>query len=161
MIWFRWALVLLAGAVLLVLLAGQLGWLGGPEPSNLGVREGRLKPPSSTPNSVSSQAMLWPGHPQRQAAQIDPIALRGDGATTIARIKAIIEAMPGAELVDAREDYLYARFTSRWLGFVDDTEFWVDPTAQVVQVRSASRVGRRDFGVNRQRIEAIRAALGP
>ena len=45
--------------------------------------------------------------------------------------------------------------------FVDDTEFWYDPAAQVVQVRSASRVGRRDFGVNRARVESIRAQLGP
>lgn len=160
MTWLKWTLVLLVGLVLLILLAGQLGWLGGPEPGNLGIRDGRLKRPSATPNSVSSQAALWPGHPQQLAAQIDPIALRGDGAATIARIRAVVQAMPGAEIVDAREDYLYARFTTRWLGFIDDAEFWVDPTAQVVQVRSASRVGRRDFNVNRQRIEAIRAALG-
>ena len=80
-------------------------------------------------------------------------------AATIARLRAIVAAMPGAEVVEARDDYLYARFESRWLRFVDDTEFWVDPTEQVVQVRSSSRVGRGDLGVNRQRIEAIRAQL--
>jgi uncharacterized protein (DUF1499 family) len=43
--------------------------------------------------------------------------------------------------------------------FVDDVEFWFDPAANVIQVRSASRVGRGDMGVNRKRIEAVRAAL--
>jgi len=43
--------------------------------------------------------------------------------------------------------------------YVDDTEFWFDPGAGVVQVRSASRVGSSDLGVNRARIEAIRARL--
>jgi uncharacterized protein (DUF1499 family) len=43
--------------------------------------------------------------------------------------------------------------------FVDDAEFWVDPQAQAVQVRSAARLGRRDFGVNRARVEVLRAAL--
>ena len=67
--------------------------------------------------------------------------------------------LPGAQVVAARDDYLYAQFATRWLGFVDDGEFWVDPAAGVVHVRSASRVGRSDFGVNRQRIEAIRERL--
>ncbi|WP_374412913.1 DUF1499 domain-containing protein [Hydrogenophaga sp.] len=44
--------------------------------------------------------------------------------------------------------------------FVDGLELWVDPVNQVVQVRSASRVGRKDFGVNRQRVVALRAGLG-
>jgi uncharacterized protein (DUF1499 family) len=43
--------------------------------------------------------------------------------------------------------------------FVDDLELWFDPVNQTVQVRSASRVGRKDFGVNRQRVEALRSGL--
>jgi uncharacterized protein (DUF1499 family) len=46
---------------------------------------------------------------------------------------------------------------TRWLKFVDDTEFWLSPAESVIHVRSASRVGRKDFGVNRARVEAIRA----
>jgi uncharacterized protein (DUF1499 family) len=45
------------------------------------------------------------------------------------------------------------------IGFVDDLELQVDAAAQVIHVRSASRLGRRDFGVNRARIEALRAAF--
>ncbi len=136
-----------------------MGWLQGRPPQDLGVRDGRLKPPSDTPNSVSSQAGLYPGHPMRERANIAPLALRGDGPATIARIREIVQSMPDARVVESRPDYLYVQFTTRWLRFVDDTEFWFDPQAQVIQVRSASRVGRGDFGVNRARIEAIRGRL--
>ncbi|MFT6766081.1 MAG: hypothetical protein ACJA1Y_000108, partial [Burkholderiaceae bacterium] len=47
---------------------------------------------------------------------------------------------------------------TKLLGFVDDLEFWFNPQAQVIELRSASRLGREDFGTNRKRIEAIRAA---
>lgn len=144
-----------------LLLAAQLGAFSGRPPTDLGVRDGRLKPPSSTPNSVSSQAALWPGHPQREAAAIAPLPLLPAGPqATMQRLRRIVEDMPGAQVVIGNERYLRAQFTTRWLRFVDDTEFWYDADAGVVQVRSASRVGRRDFGVNRERVEAIRARLG-
>ena len=155
----KWLLYGLAALSLLVLLAGQLGAFSGRAPANLGLRDGKFEPPSNTPNSVSSQAGLWPQHPMQEYARIAPLALKGSGPATIAAIKRIAEAMPGAKVVQARDDYLYVQFTTRWMKFVDDAEFWFDPANQVVQVRSASRVGRKDFGVNRQRIEAIRQAL--
>ena len=150
---------LLLGGAAALLAAGQLGALRGQAPGDLGVRDGRLKPPSKTPNSVSSQADLWPGHPQLEYARIAPLAPRGDAAATIARLKVIVERWPGASLVTAAPDYLYVRFETRALKFVDDAEFWFDPAAQAVQVRSASRIGRKDFGVNRARVEAIRAQM--
>jgi uncharacterized protein (DUF1499 family) len=92
-------------------------------------------------------------------ARIAPLAPRGSGPETVARIRRIVEAMPGAKVVQARDDYLYVQFSTRWMKFVDDAEFWFDPAAGVVQLRSASRVGRKDFGVNRARVESIRQAL--
>lgn len=152
-----------AGFVLLVavggLLAGQAGLLNGKEPTDLGVQSGRLKGLSSTNNCVSSQASLYPDHPQRRHAEIAPLGLRGDGPATLARITEVVQQMPGSQIVVEQRDYVRARFTSQWLKFVDDTEFWFDPAAQVIQVRSASRVGREDFGVNRRRIEAIRSSM--
>ena len=142
-----------------VIVAARMGALSGRQPDTLGLRDGKLKPPSRTPNSVSSQAGLWPDHPQREAAAIAPLALQGDGAATMAQLAQIIEGMEGARIVERRPDYLYAQFTTKLMRFVDDAEFWFDPAAGVVQVRSASRVGRKDFGVNRARIEAIRARL--
>ena len=66
--------------------------------------------------------------------------------------------MPDVIIVEQRPDYLYAQAQTRWLKFVDDLEFWANPAGGVIEVRSASRLGQEDFGVNRKRVEAIRAA---
>ena len=158
----KWLLILVVVVLVLAVtavVAGQLGFLQGRAPDNLGVREGKLKPPSKTPNSVSSQADLWPGHEQADYARIAPLALAGDAAATLARIQAVVSAMPGAQVVKSQPDYLYATFSTRLMKYTDDVEFWFDPAARVVQVRSASRLGRKDLGVNRARIEAIRGRL--
>ena len=139
-------------------IAGQAGLLRGSPPADLGVQAGRLKPPSATPNSVSSQADLFPGHPQQAYARIAPLPAPA-GAAELDRIRQAALALPGASLVQQQPGYLRIAFQTRWLGFVDDAEFWFDPAAGVVQLRSASRLGQRDFGVNRQRIEALRAQL--
>lgn len=159
---FTWLLIIvvsLAVLAVLAVVAGQLGWLQGAPPADPGVRDGRLQPPSATRNSVSSQTALYPDHPQRQYAAIAPLAVPGNGPATLARIKVIVEGMAGARVVQSAPDYLYAQFTSKLLKFVDDVEFWFDPVNNVIQVRSASRVGRGDLGINRQRIEAVRGAL--
>jgi uncharacterized protein (DUF1499 family) len=158
---FKWLLVAVAALALLGVLAGQAGLLRGSRPADLGVKDGRLKPPALTPNSVSSQADLWPDHPMREFARIAPLALVGDGPATIARLKSLIQATPGAELVAARADYLQATFTTPLMKYTDDVEFWFDPAAGVVQLRSASRLGHGDMGANRARIEALRQRLAP
>jgi uncharacterized protein (DUF1499 family) len=145
---------------LLLLAAGQFGLLTGRAPSDLGLKGGKLKPPSKTPNSVSSQAADWPeGEYASDYARIAPLAVRGDGAAAMARLRAVLAEWPRARLVEDRPDYLRVEFSTRWLRFTDDVEFWLDPAAGVIHVRSASRLGRKDFGVNRARIEAIRARL--
>ena len=150
----------LALAVVAALVAARLGAFSGKAPAHLGVHDGKLKPPAKTPNSVSSQADLWPEAVQKDNARIPPIASQGDGKATMGKIAKVVEDLPGSHIVVRRDDYLYAQFTTPLMRFVDDVEFWFDPTAGVVQVRSASRVGRKDFGVNRARIENIRARLG-
>lgn len=157
---FKNAAVVVAAVAVAVLAAGQIGLFAGTPPADLGVRDGRLKAPSTTANSVSSQAMLWEGHPMQQMAQIAPLPLRGAPGEALTRLRLVVQAMPGSEVVLQRADYLYVRFSTRWLGFVDDAEFWVDPAQRVIQVRSASRLGASDLGVNRARIERIRTALG-
>jgi uncharacterized protein (DUF1499 family) len=156
----KWIVIALLLLALAVLLAGQLGLLGGKVPDDLGVKNKRLKPPSLTENSVTSQATFYPDHPMRAYADIAPLPLKGDGPATMARLATLLQAMPGVKIVqDEGDGYLYAQCTTRWLKFVDDLELWFDPDNQVVQVRSASRVGRKDFGVNRQRVELLRARL--
>jgi uncharacterized protein (DUF1499 family) len=151
--------IAIVALVVLAIVAGQLGLLQGKPPADLGVREGKLKAPAKTPNSVSSQALRYPDHPMRDFAQIAPLPLKGDGPSTLARLRQIVEAMPGAKVVRSEPDYLYAQFTTPLMKFVDDLECWYDPAAGVVQVRSASRVGHGDRGLNRARVESIRAQL--
>ena len=69
--------------------------------------------------------------------------------------------MCSSDLIKSEPGYLYAQFTTKLMKYVDDVEFWFDPAANAIQVRSASRVGRGDMGVNRKRIEAVRAVLDP
>jgi uncharacterized protein (DUF1499 family) len=145
------------GAALAVLLAGQLGLLRGTPPDDLGVRDGKLKPPSLTPNSVSSQADAVARPPAAATPRIAPLALRGDGPATIAGWRALCQGDARRHHRQQKPDYLYVQFQTPWLKFVDDAEFWFDPAAGVVQVRSASRIGRKDFGVNRERLESIRS----
>jgi len=159
MLVIKWLVVVVVLLIVVAVAAGQLGFLQGTAPTDLGVRDGKLKPPSLTENSVTSQAALSPDHPQRKYADIAPLPLKGDGAATLAKIKAIVASMNGAKVIKSEPGYLYAQFTSKLMKFVDDVEFWFDPAANVIQVRSASRVGRGDMGVNRKRIEAVRAAL--
>lgn len=141
--------------------AGQLGLFRGNPPDDLGVHDGRLKPPAPTPNSVSSQTALYPEHPQKDYATIAPIKIDRSGEVMLAKIKTIVATTPGAQIVESTPDYLYAQFTTPILKFVDDVEFWLDPGMNVIHVRSASRLGKSDLGVNRRRIETIRSALQP
>ena len=155
---FRWVAMACVMAVAAGC-GGREGPFAGTPPDDLGVRDGKLKAPSTTDNSVSSQASLYPGNPQSRSAGIAPLALRGSGPETIAKLGTIVERSDGGRVVRSDRDYLYARYTSKLMGFVDDVEFWYDPTAGVVQVRSASRLGSSDLGVNRQRVEEIRRQL--
>jgi uncharacterized protein (DUF1499 family) len=124
----------------------------GRRPQNLGAVNGRFSaPPTWKPNWVSSQV------PTADPHYTAPLATGGGAQELLARLKDAIEGMDGAAIIAARPDYLHAEFTSKGLGFVDDLECCCDGT--VLHVRSSSRLGIRDFGVNRKRVEALRAVL--
>lgn len=142
-----------------VSLGAQFGLFAGRMPTDLGTRDGRLKPPAMTPTSVSSQAGLYPDHPQRAYAAIEPFPVIESGPRTLERLRRLVDGLPDARVVRSDPGYLYVQFTSRWLRRVDDCEFWFDPRAGVVHVRSSSRLRRHDQGANRARVEAIRAQL--
>lgn len=117
-------------------------------PRDLGVKDGRLAPPKRTPNCVSSQA-----DPADREHYVAPIAFGGN----IVELQSAVESMPGATLIRREGNYLYAEFRTPLLRFVDDVECLLGNG--VIHVRSASRLGRRDFGVNRKRIESLRKLL--
>jgi uncharacterized protein (DUF1499 family) len=138
--------------------AGQAGALGGRRPADLGVHDGRLKPPAATPNCVSSQAALYDTDGARYA-RIEALRFDGDGDAAFERLKQLVSSAPGSRVIEARPGYLYAEFTTPLLHFVDDVEFYLPPGARQIELRSASRLGHSDLGTNRKRIERIRASF--
>lgn len=128
--------------------------LAGTPPATLGVHDGALAPCPDRPNCVSSRAT-----DARHA--IAPLAFDGPADVAWRRLVTAIAATPGARVVRDDGRYLHAEFASATLGFVDDVELVLDAPARVIHVRSAARLGRYDFGVNRARIEALRSSLSP
>jgi uncharacterized protein (DUF1499 family) len=119
-------------------------------PTNLGVTDGRLAPCKRSPNCVSSQA-----DPGDREHYIAPIAFRG----SMAELRKAVESMERSTVIKADANYLYAEYRTKLMRYVDDVELFFDPQAGLVHVRSASRLGRRDFGVNRKRVEALRSLI--
>lgn len=118
----------------------------GERPANLGVQGDNLGTCPDSPNCVSSAET-------RDSHYIAPLA------ASLGVIRQVLQEMPEARIVSEEGNYLYAEFTSRLMGFVDDVEFFTDPATDITQVRSASRLGKSDLGVNRKRIEGIREKL--
>lgn len=123
----------------------------GKRPTNLGVNSGKLAACPNTPNCVSSQSS--------DIHSIAPLTYDSTPEQAIAKLKSVIQSLPRTTIITKSQDYLYAEFKSALMGFVDDVEFYLDRNANVIQVRSASRLGQSDLGVNRKRIETIRAKL--
>lgn len=121
----------------------------GTRPPGLGLKDGGLAPCPSTPNCVSSQSI-------DTEHTIEPLKYPGEAKEGMDRLSKIVRGMPRAKIITETDGYLYAEFTSLIFRFVDDVEFAADERAKVIHIRSASRVGHSDFGVNRKRIEAIR-----
>lgn len=113
----------------------------------------RLKPCPSTPNCVVSTSA-------DETHRIPPFPFTGPAPDALARVRAAALSFPRTNVVEEAPGYVHITFTSAVFRFVDDVEFEADEAAKVVNVRSASRVGRGDFGVNRKRVEAIRSNLG-
>ena len=124
----------------------------GARPMTLGVHDGKLAPCPASPNCVSSQST-------DKDHAVEPIPFSGTSAETMADLKKVLSGMPRTRIVTETDTYLHAEFTSALFRFVDDVEFWIDTNTSTVQLRSASRVGHSDLGVNRKRIEDLRLAM--
>jgi uncharacterized protein (DUF1499 family) len=122
-------------------------WLGCSAAPSL--QEDKLGPCPASPNCVSSEQGTDASH------QVEPLPL-GDPATAPRRLVELVESFPRTEIVSATDTYVHATFTTRWLRFTDDVELRVSQEEGVVHLRSASRVGYGDRGVNRARVEQIR-----
>ncbi len=118
-------------------------------PSTLGVKDGKLFPCPKSPNCVSSQS-------EDEIHYVKPFAYGGTKEEAIAKLIAIIESMKRTNIITKTDNYIHAEFTSLIFRFTDDVEFYFDDKGNTIHVRSASRVGHSDMGVNRKRVEKIR-----
>lgn len=103
----------------------------------------------ATPNCVSSLAE-GPQH------AVEPLTLSGDAKADWRHLRQIVRALPRTRVRVDEPGYLAIECSSRLFGFADDLELRMDRNDGVVQVRSASRVGHSDLGVNRRRVAQIR-----
>ena len=109
---------------------------------------GKLSPCPRRPNCVSSED-------DAGLSRIEPLTFTGTPETAWECLKRAIQGN-GGTLEREGSDYIWAIFKTRLFRFVDDIEFRMDVKNEVIHVRSASRVGYFDFGVNRRRVEALR-----
>jgi uncharacterized protein (DUF1499 family) len=145
------AIAILSIAIFLAL-PGEKTMFAGKRPTNLGIHSGQLAPCPNSPNCVSSFS-------QDASHKIEPLTYNSAPTVAMANLKQAIASLDKTKIIDQTDNYLYVEFTSSLIGFVDDVEFLLDQGAKVIHVRSASRLGESDLGVNRKRIETIRTQL--
>jgi len=141
----RWKMkrlgISVVGCMMIISCAGQ-------RPANIGIHNGRLTDCPSKPNCVSSQAA-------DEDHAVAPLRYQGEKVAAFKRLKKIMELSERSTIVAESENYLHIECKSAIMGFVDDVEFYF-PKEKVIHVRSASRLGYFDLGVNRKRVEQIR-----
>ena len=130
-----------------------MGFLTGSRPSKLGLTNGQLHPVKAhLQNSVSSFA-------DTDEHKIAAFVAAPNPRQTFTRLADAVKATSGATVVTQDGNYIYAEFQTPLMKFTDDVEFLLDEGNAVIHVRSASRLGRKDFGANRKRIELLREAI--
>jgi uncharacterized protein (DUF1499 family) len=120
--------------------------------SSLGIKDGYLSPCPETPNCIVSQN----ANPQNEIA---PIEYHTDLATARETLLKVLTVVPRTEVIEHTDNYIRAQSKSRIFQFIDDLEFYLPNDEPVIHLRSASRVGKSDLGVNRRRSEQIRLAM--
>jgi uncharacterized protein (DUF1499 family) len=124
----------------------------GKRPEGLGTGENGLAGCPATPNCVSSNAL-------DDAHRIDAYVIRGPSGAAWVALEEEIANGPRTLVVTTASGYLHVEYTSVLMRYVDDAEFQLLPSENAIAVRSASRVGHSDMGVNRKRLESLRDAL--
>ena len=135
--------------ILVILISIVLSTVSCTRKPQLGLIHNQLLPCPSTPNCVCSEYPI-------QGSFVEPLSFTGPSDEAWQRAQETITAM-GGRIVEDNNHYIHAVFTSRIFRFIDDLELRLDDTAGVIHFRSASRTGYSDLGVNRKRVEALRA----
>jgi uncharacterized protein (DUF1499 family) len=122
----------------------------GPESS--GLKDGQLAECPDKPNCVSSKA-------SDKSHFIEPFAYKGDLNKAKTALIETVKSQDRAKIVSDSDNYIHAEFKSKLFRFTDDVEFLIDDKNKTVHIRSASRVGYSDMGVNRKRMESLRTVF--
>jgi len=142
-------LLLLATLIVSAIILGIVSRSGSPA----GLVDGRLARCPQKPNCVCSE------YPDATDAWIAPLPLGTGGFTTLMpRIRDAVTSL-GGKIGNSDDLYLAATFSSSLFGFVDDLELRIDPERRLLHLRSASRVGYSDLGINRKRVEHFKQQL--
>jgi len=115
-------------------------------------RPGKFSPCPDSPNCVSSQSI-------DEMHFIEPLEYTDSTADARQKLIDILENSKRVKLAKVEMDYSHVEFRSLIFRFVDDVEFYFPPEENIIHVKSASRSGYYDFGVNRRRVERIRATF--
>ena len=123
----------------------------GKKPTNIGVKNGQLRNCPDSPNCVCSQC-----NPEDKLHYIKPLTYQESLETAYQKLIKTIEADKSTKIITKSFHYIYVEYTSKIFRFVDDVEFYFPKNKKIIHIRSASRLGRSDLGVNRKRIEKLR-----
>ncbi len=118
-------------------------------PDSIGVKDGKLSECPDKPNCVSSMT-------KDESHFIEPFKYSSDTAKAKSAVIESIKSQERAVIISESENYIHAEFKSKLFRFVDDVEFLFDDKTKTVHIRSASRTGYSDMGVNRKRMEILR-----
>ena len=143
---------ILTNITLLIIITMPLLSCSGHRPTNIGINDGKFTGCPFSPNCVSSDA-IDDGH------QILPFQFKISAADAWLITKKMVLKLPNTEIIIETSNYLHAECSSSIFGFVDDLELNLRASDGIIAVRSASRLGFSDFGVNRNRIENLRTLL--
>lgn len=124
----------------------------GKTPESIGVKDGKLTACPDKPNCVSSMT-------EDKFHFIEPFTYTGSSGKAKNVLLESVKSQDRTKIVSDSENYIHAEYTSRIFRFVDDVEFLIDDKTKTVHVRSASRLGYSDMGVNGKRIESLRAVF--
>ncbi|MBT4184059.1 MAG: DUF1499 domain-containing protein [Deltaproteobacteria bacterium] len=119
-------------------------------PHNIGLKNNLLVACPRSPNCVLSQA-------SDAKHKIKPIYYSTSVEMAKERLNQVILSFRDAQIITQNEVYWHVKFTTRWLGFIDDVEFYFPESEALIHLRSASRSGYWDLGANRKRVEEIRS----
>jgi len=116
----------------------------------------RLAPCPPTPNCVSTQA-----DPGDRIHRIEPLRFACDPTTAMETVLQALGSLPRCRVRERDDVRVHAVVTSRLWRFKDDVEVVIDAQERLIHLRSASRVGKGDLGVNRRRAVGLFAAIAP